>query len=228
MANSHIQVTDALYDYMQSVSSREHPVLAELRAETATLPAAIMQVTANEGQFLGFLVELTAARRVLEMGTFTGYSALAMALALPPGGHVWTHDISEKYTAIARRFWQKAGVADRITLHLGPARERLRQLIANGEGGTYDMAFIDADKEGYRDYYEAALALLRPGGLIAIDNTLFLGTVLPGYDFDAAGRPGWRPSAEAIKQINAHVHRDERVSLAMVAVGDGITLCRKR
>jgi caffeoyl-CoA O-methyltransferase len=214
-----LALTDTLYDYVLANSLREPPVLARLREETAKLPMARMQIGPDQGQFMRLLVELIGARRVVEVGTFTGYSSLSVALGLPADGKLVACDISEEYTAIARRYWAEAGVAERIDLRLGPALETLDGLIADGGGGAYDFAFIDADKTNYDSYYERCLTLLRPGGLIAIDNVLWGGAVA-----DAADQT---PDTLAIRALNAKVHADERVSISLATVGDGLMLARK-
>src|SRR5690348_15643171 len=211
-----VQLTDHLYRYLVAHSVREHPVLAELRAETAKLPHAGMQIGADQGQFMALLAKLIAARRCIEVGVFTGYSSLSVALALPPDGKITACDVSEEWTSVARRYWQEAGVAGKIDLYLAPAVQTLQKLLAEGQAGTYDFAFIDADKPGYPQYYEAALQLLRPGGLIAIDNTLWDGQVAdPSVQDDAT---------ETIRAFNAKLYQDERVTLSLVPIGDGLTL----
>ena len=215
-----IQITDDLYDYLIEHTVREPPVLARLREATVGLPGAGMQIGPDQGQFMRLLVELTGARRVLEVGTFTGYSSLAVALALPPDGRIVTCDINEKTTALARRFWAEGGVADKIDLRLGPALATLDGMIAEGEAGGFDFMFIDADKEGYGAYYERGLVLVRPGGLIAIDNALWSGAVADPSRDD--------PDTVAIRALNAKIHGDERVTPAMVPIGDGLMLARKR
>jgi caffeoyl-CoA O-methyltransferase len=219
MAPRTIVMTEPLYDYLCQVSLREPEVLAELRAETASLEFARMQIGPEQGQFMALLVELTGARRVLEVGTFTGYSALAVALALPPEGRVLSCDVSEDSTAIARRFWAKAGVADKIELRLAPALETLDAELANGAAGTYDFMFIDADKENYDGYYERGLKVLRPGGLMAIDNVLWSGAVIDQDKQDEM--------TLAIRALNAKLKDDPRIHLSMVPIGDGLTLARK-
>lgn len=220
MSNRSITLTPDLYTYLLDVSLRELPVLQALRAETATMPAANMQIAPDQGQFMALLVQLLGARRIIEIGTFTGYSALVMALALPADGRLITCDISAEYTAIARRHWQQAGVAERIELRLAPATETLRALAAAGPAGAFDLVFIDADKESYRDYYELALPLLRAGGLIIVDNVLWNGAVIDASKQDA--------DTNAIRAFNRAVQRDERVEISMIPVGDGLTLLRKR
>ena len=220
MSNRTLSMTDALYDYLLAVSSREPEILRRLREETARLPNAGMQIGPEQGQFMALLVQLLGARRTLEVGVFTGYSSLAVALALPPDGRVVACDVSEEWTAIARRYWAEAGVAGKIELRLGPAVGTLDALLADGQADGFDFAFIDADKENYDNYYERALRLVRPGGLIAIDNVLWGGSVA---DPEAQGE-----SLAAIRALNAKLHRDERVALSLVPIGDGLTLALKR
>ncbi len=220
MASRTLQMTDRLYDYMLAASLREPPLLAELRAETAKLPMAAMQISPEQGQFMAFLVEAIGARRTVEVGTFTGYSALCVALALPPGGKVIACDISEEYTAVGRRYWSRAGVADKIDLRLGPALDTLGRLLAEGGAGSIDFAFIDADKREYDGYYEAVLRLLRPGGVVAVDNVLWGGAVADAAQQDDDTR--------AIRALNEKLKADSRVSLSLLTIGDGLTLARKR
>jgi caffeoyl-CoA O-methyltransferase len=225
MARDQIYLNDPLYDYMMAVSDRETPLLARLRAETKKLALGFWQVPANEGQFLHVLVKALRPMRILEVGTFTGYSSLSMATALPPGGTILCCDISKEFTDVARRYWQEAGVADRIELRLGPGVETLGKLIAEGRGATFDLIFVDANKDDYDRYYEQALVLAKPGALIAIDNTLFAGRVV-GQNME--GLADWQIMfTEHVKRLNAKLHNDPRVALAMIAVGDGITLCVK-
>ena len=220
MSNGSIGLDEALNDYMVQVGVREHPVLAELRRTTAALPNANMQIAPEEGALLAMLVQLLPGRRILEVGTFTGYSSTAMALAQPADGRVTCCDVSEEWTDIARRAWADAGVADRVTLHLAPAVETLDRLLASGEAGSYDLAFIDADKENYDSYYERALSLVRAGGLIAIDNVLWSGRVADPAEHDE--------STDAIRALNAKIAADERVDVVMLPVADGLTLARVR
>jgi O-methyltransferase len=215
-----VQVNDTLYRYILDHSLREPAVLAELRAETAQLPMAGMQIGPEQGQLMGLMARLTGARRCIEVGVFTGYSSLAVALALPPDGRIVACDVSEEWTAIARRYWKKAGVEARIDLRLAPAVETLDGLIAAGEAGRYDMAFIDADKGGYLAYYERCLALLRTGGLIMVDNTLWSG--------DVADPGNTKPDTVSLRAFNEALHRDERIDLALLPIGDGVTFARKR
>ncbi|MEQ8964840.1 MAG: class I SAM-dependent methyltransferase [Azospirillaceae bacterium] len=211
---------DPIHAYLLEAGLREAPALAALRAETAALPQAHYQIAPEEGQLLGFLIETTGARACLDVGTFTGYSALAMALAVGPDARIATFDVSEDFTAIARRHWAAAGVEGRIALELGPALDSLRRHIDGGEAGTWDLAFIDADKEAYGAYFEACLALLRPGGLIVVDNTLWRGRVADPEDR--------RAKTEAMRRFNADRHGDDRVGLLMIPIGDGVTVLRKR
>ncbi len=220
MSNRTFSLDNALYEYLLGASLREHPVLARLRAETAAHPQVNMQIAPEQGQFMALLVRLMGATRCLEIGVFTGYSSLAVALALPPEGRIVACDVSDEYTAVARRYWAEAGVAERIDLRLAPAVETLDALLAGGAGGSYDFAFIDADKEGYAAYYERSLRLLRPGGLIAVDNTLWDGAVADPQDQSA--------DTVAIRAFNHSLCEDERVDLSLVPIGDGLTLARKR
>lgn len=220
MSSRTLQLSDTLYDYILSVSVRESDVLARLHAETAKLPQAGMQISPEHGQFMALIVELTGARRCIEVGTFTGYSALCIAGAMPPGGTLIACDVSEEWTSIGQRFWREAGVEDRIDLRLGPATETLQALIDGGEAGRFDLVFIDADKQNYDAYYEAALRLLRPGGLVMIDNVLWGGSVAKPDDL--------RPDPVALRTLNAKIHGDDRVGISLVPIGDGLTLARKR
>jgi len=220
MSSRTIQMTDRLYDYLLKVSLREPPLLAALRAETAKLPMAGMQISPEQGQFMALLAELIGARRAIEVGTFTGYSALCVAQALPPDGKLIACDISEEFTSVARRYWAKAGLADCIELRLAPALDTLKSLLAGGGAGSFDFAFIDADKTQYDAYYEAILKLLRPGGLIAIDNVLWSGAVADGRKRDA--------DTVALRALNEKLRTDKRISLSMLPIGDGLTLVRKR
>jgi predicted O-methyltransferase YrrM len=215
-----LNLTDRLYDYVLTTSVREAPVLARLREETAKQASAMMQISPDQGQFMALLTELIGARQCLEIGTFTGYSALAVALALPADGRIITCDINQETTAIARRYWAEAGVDHKIDLRLAPALETLGLLMAEGAAGRFDFAFIDANKEDYDRYYEAVLSLMRPGGLIAIDNVLWGGSVADPQKQDEDTR--------AIRTLNAKLKGDERISLSLVTIGDGLTLARKR
>jgi caffeoyl-CoA O-methyltransferase len=220
VAKRSLNLTDKLHQYILDVSVRDDAVLKRLRRETARLPMAMMQIGPDQGQFMALLVELMEARKAIEIGTFTGYSSLSVARALPPGGRLVCCDVSEEYTRIARKHWQAAGVADKITLHLGPALKTLDRLISEGEAGTFDFAFIDADKTNYRHYYERCLTLLRAGGLILVDNVLWSGNVVNPKKQDA--------DTKAIRAFNARLKKDKRVSLSMLPIGDGLTLALKR
>jgi len=215
-----IALDDELHEYLLSVSLREPAILCELREETARMRYAGMQISPEQGQFLGLLLRLLQARRTIEIGVFTGYSALVTALALPADGRVVACDTSEEWTAVARTYWERAAVADRIDLRLAPARQTLQALRRAGEDGSYDFAFIDADKEGYGDYFEDCLALLRPGGLVAVDNVLWSGRVVDPAPDDA--------DSQALAVFNRRLHQDDRIDLSMLPLGDGLTLARKR
>ena len=216
-----LSVDETLLEYVRQMSLRDDDVLRELRAETAGMPMLqAMLVLPEEAQLLALLVRVTGARRVLEVGTFTGYSSLCMARALPPGGKVVTCDISERWTAVARRYWERAEVADLIDLRLGDAARTLDSLTARHGPGSFDLAFVDADKANYVRYYEQALALVRPGGLLVLDNTLFFGKVV-----DPAAQD---PDTLAIRELNTLLRDDERVDISMLAVADGLTLVHKK
>jgi predicted O-methyltransferase YrrM len=220
MSNFTIGLDETLRRYLVEHSVRETEVMARLRAETAEMPHAVMQITPEQGQFMALLIEILGARRALEVGTFTGYSALAVARALPPDGRLVACDVSEEYAAVARRYWADAGIADRIDLRLGPALETLKGLLEDGAADSFDFCFIDADKSNYDGYYELALKLVRPGGLVAIDNVLWSGAVADPDDHSDDTR--------AIRALNDKVYRDDRVSVSMLPIGDGLTLARRR
>ncbi|MEO1296568.1 MAG: class I SAM-dependent methyltransferase [Cyanobacteria bacterium J06636_16] len=220
MSNRTLGLESVLYDYMLSVSLREHPVLTALRDRTATYPQSQMQIAPEQGQFMAMLVKLIQVKKALEVGVFTGYSGLSVALALPPEGRLVACDISEAHTAIARQFWAKAGVADKIDLRIGDAIATLQQLIAAGNAGTFDFAFIDADKRNYDIYYEKALILVRSGGLIAIDNVLWSGRVADQSVTDSR--------TERMRAFNHKLHKDERIELSLIPIADGFTLAMKR
>lgn len=220
MTNKTLPLDDRLYQYLIGVSLREPEVLTRLRAETAVLPEAGMQIAPEQGQFMRLLAELIGATRALEVGVFTGYSALSVALALPPEGRLIACDVSEEWTAIARRYWEAAGVANKIDLRIAPAALTLQGLLAEGREGSFDLAFIDADKEGYREYYERVLRLLRPGGLMVVDNVLWSGQVADPAVNDTA--------TVAIRRFNELLHDDERITLSLLPVADGLTLAVKR
>jgi caffeoyl-CoA O-methyltransferase len=220
LSNRTLNLSDALYSYLLDNSLRETDLMRRLREETASLPGAGMQIGPEQGQFMALLVELMGAKRCLEIGTYTGYSALAVALALPPDGRLLACDVNEETTAVAKRYWAESGVAERIELRLAPALETLESLIAEGAENTYDFIFIDADKTNYDSYYERALKLLRPGGLIVVDNVLWDGAVINSASTD--------PATRAIRALNAKVKSDQRVSCSLLPVGDGLLLARRR
>ena len=219
MSNRTLQLDDTLYRYLVSHSVREHPAQAALREATRSHPHAGMQISPEQGALMALLVRLIGARRTIEIGVFTGYSALTVALALPDDGSVLACDISEAYTRIGRPHWQAAGVAHKIDLRIAPALQTLDAQLAGGAAGTFDFAFVDADKTGYDAYVERCLELLRPGGLMAIDNTLWSGAV---------ARPATDPDTLALQALNDKLHADPRIDLALLPVGDGLTLARKR
>ena len=220
MSSKTLNLTPQVYDYLLTHSVRDTPVLRELREETARHPARRMQISPEQGQLMALLVKLLGARRTIEVGVFTGYSALCVALALPEDGRIVACDVSEEWTAIAQRYWEQAGVAHKIDLRLAAAARTLDALLQAGGAGTYDFAFIDADKGNYDTYYEKCLQLLRAGGLIAIDNTLWSGAVADASDQDG--------DTVAIRRLNDKVHRDTRVEAAMLPIGDGLTLALKQ
>jgi predicted O-methyltransferase YrrM len=220
MSNRTIVMTDEIYDYLLEVSLREPRVLRELRDATASHPMVVMQISPEQGQFMAMLARLCGARRCIEVGVFTGYSSLAVAMALPDDGEIVACDISDEYTKIALEFWERAGVKNKISLRLAPAVETLDKLITDGGAGQYDFAFIDADKVNYHAYYERLLQLVRPGGLVAVDNTLWSGDLAdPGVDDE---------NTVALRVFNRRLHEDERIDLSMIPIGDGLTLARKR
>ena len=219
MANQTIGISKNLRDYLLSVSVREPEILTQLREETAQHPMARMQIAPEQGQFMSLLVQLMGAKKTLEVGVFTGYSSLAIALALPGDGRIIACDVSDEYTQIARRYWEKAGIAHKIDLRIAPALETLDKLIADGETESFDFAFIDADKSTYDDYYERCLQLVRPGGLIAIDNVLWSGRVAESEVQDNR--------TNKIRALNEKLHQDMRVNLSVVPIADGLTLAMK-
>lgn len=220
MSNKTFTLDERLYRYLLSVSLGEPEILARLRQETARDRLSRMQIAPEQGQFMALLVRLMGAKRCLEIGVYTGYSSLWVALALPQDGRLIACDVSEEWTTIARRYWAEAGVAHKVELKLAPALETLDRLLAEGNAGCYDFAFIDADKGSYPAYYERCLELLRPGGLIAVDNTLWLGRVADPENHD--------PDTEAIRAFNKNLRQDSRVFLSLVPIGDGLTLALKK
>jgi predicted O-methyltransferase YrrM len=213
-------ISEKITEYIVAHSLRDSPLLAELRAETAKIPEAGMQIPAEQGQFLALLVNAIGARRCIEIGTFTGYSALCVALALPADGKLLCCDVSDEWTRVGKPYWERAGVAGKIELVIAPATATLDARLARGEAGGWDFAFIDADKPNYINYYERCLKLLRTGGLIVFDNTLWSGAVAD--DSDQAD------STVALRQLNDKLHLDERVSVSLLSIGDGVTLALKR
>jgi caffeoyl-CoA O-methyltransferase len=220
MSSSTLQFDDALYDYFQQHALREPAILTKLRTETASHPRGRMQISPEQGQFMRLLIELLGVRRIIEVGVFTGYSSLSMALALPERGEIIACDVSEEFTAIARRYWREAGMDDRIDLRLAPAVETLDTLLADGQAGRFDMAFIDADKANYDAYYEKCLELVRPGGLILVDNVLWSGRVVRKDDMS--------DDTQAIRALNKKLQADERITICMLPIGDGLTMARRR
>jgi caffeoyl-CoA O-methyltransferase len=220
MSNATLGLPDELHAYLLDVGVREPDLLRQLRAETAAMPEHDMQIAPEQGALMALLVELTGARRCLEVGTFTGYSSLSVALALPADGRLVCCDLSREWTDVARRYWAQAGVADKIELRLGPALDTLDAMVAEGLAGTFDFAFLDADKDNYPAYADRILTLLRRGGLMAIDNVFWGGEVAqPEVD---------NVSVRGIRELNRMLASDERVSLSMVPIADGLTLARKR
>jgi predicted O-methyltransferase YrrM len=221
MSKGSIGLSEELNAYLIEMGAREPEVLARLREETAVMPQAGMQIAVEQGALLAMLVKLLDARRVLEVGTFTGYSSTAMALALPPEGRIVCCDVSKEFTDVARRTWAAAGVEDRVELRLAPALETLDALLSSGgAAGTFDLAFIDADKTSYAGYVEGCLRLVRRGGVIAIDNVLWSGRVIDPAETDE--------DTQAIRDLNAALATDERVDIVMVPIADGVTLVRVR
>jgi predicted O-methyltransferase YrrM len=213
-------ISEKINDYIVAHSLRDTPLLAELRAETEKIPEAGMQIPAAQGQFLALLVNAIGARRCIEIGTFTGYSALCVALALPENGKLLCCDVSDEWTRVGKPYWERAGVAAKIELVIAPATATLDARLAQGEAGAWDFAFIDADKPNYINYYERCLKLLRTGGLIVFDNTLWSGAVADASDQSE--------STVALRRLNDKLHHDERVAVSLLSIGDGVTLALKR
>lgn len=221
MSNQSIGLSDALYQYLLANSVREPDILIKLREETAQHPLVNMQISPEQGQLMGLLVQLIGAKKCLEVGVFTGYSSLVVALNLPDDGRIVACDVSDEFTSIARKYWQEAGVNDKIDLHIAPALETLDRLLVNGEAGTFDFAFIDADKNNYAAYYDRCFQLVRQGGLILVDNVLWYGRVAdPTMDTDRR--------TQAIKQLNQQIYHDDRVQISLIPIGDGLTIARKK
>lgn len=219
MSRQTLSLTPELYQYILDVSLRENPILAQLRDFTLALKEANMQISPEQGQFMQMLIKLMGAKNTIEVGVFTGYSTLATALALPDDGKIIACDVSEEWTSVGKKFWEKAGVSHKIDLYLAPAAQTLHQLLDSGHAGTFDFAFIDADKTGYDEYYECCLQLIRQGGLIMFDNTLWSGKVLEVGSNDS--------DVMAIRALNAKLHRDQRIELCLLPLSDGVTLVRK-
>lgn len=220
MSNRTIVMNDPLYEYLLATSLREPPLLKRLRDETAKHPRATMQISPEQGQFMQLLAKLMGAHRCIEVGVFTGYSSLCVALGLPADGYILACDVSEEFTAVARLYWKEAGMERKIELKLAPALETLDGRLKSGEVGSYDLAFIDADKSNYSGYYERILKLLRPGGLVLVDNVLWSGAVIDKKDKSE--------DTAAIRAFNEALQKDERVDVSMLPIGDGLTLARKR
>lgn len=220
MEEPKVAMNNRLFEYLLSVSLRENGVLKKLRDETAKDPMSVLQISPDQGQFMALLVKLMGATRVLEVGTFTGYSALSMALALPEEGQLVTLDINKQWTDMARRYWQQAGVAEKIRLYLAPALDTMDSLLTEGQAEQYDIIFIDADKTNYGAYYETGLRLLRTGGLILLDNVLWRGKIIDETIQDA--------DTKALRELNTKVYSDERVDISMIQIGDGMTMIYKR
>ena len=220
MGKKNLGLDSQVYDYLLSVSVREAEILTKLREETNLLPQNVMQISPDQGQFMAFIIQLLGAKKTLDIGVFTGYSSLVVALALPKDGKVIACDIDPKSTEIARRYWHTAGVTDKIDLCIAPALDTLNRLIAEGQTGSFDFAFIDADKKNYPQYYEKSLKLLRPGGVIAVDNVLWSGRVADSEDTDKR--------TIAIREFNQKLYSDKRVQISMLPIADGLTLAIKQ
>ena len=219
MSSRNAYIADEIYGYILDNSLREPPILEKLRRQTQEMPEGMMQISPDQGQFMALLVKAIGARRIVEVGTFTGYSSTVMALALPEQGRLVACDLSDEYTSVARRYWREAGISDKVELRLGPGVETLDRMLNEGGAGGYDMAFIDADKENYDAYYERCLQLVREGGLILIDNVLWQGRPADLREEDEI--------TVAIRTLNAKIHTDERVEASLLSIGDGLTLARK-
>jgi len=219
MANRTLDLSEELYNYLLNHSLREPELLAELRHETSQLEMGIMQISPEQGQFMSLLVKILGVKRAIEIGVFTGYSSVSVAMALPDNGELIVCDNNKEWTSIARRYWERAGLSDKIKLKIAPATKTLDELLAAGQTGQFDFAFIDADKTNYKNYYERCLQLIRPGGVIAIDNVLWSGAVADESDNSE--------DTVAIRELNDFIHHDARVELSMLPIGDGLTLVRR-
>ena len=220
MSSSTIGLSNELRNYMLDISFRDDDILRQLRKETLKLKEAQMQISPEQGAFLTILTKILNAKKTLDIGVFTGYSSLVVARELPDDGLVVACDTSIEWTSIAKKYWKLAGVDNKVSLHLAPARETLEKLIEDGQASTYDFSFIDADKINYQSYYEYSLTLLKPGGIIAVDNVLWSGQVIDEYDSE--------PATRAIRSFNEQLYQDDRVSISMVPIGDGLTLAYKK
>ena len=220
MSTKTINIDEKLYEYLLNNSLREPELLKKLREKTALMPSGLMQISPEQGQFMGLLVRLIGIRRILEIGVFTGYSSLAMALALPEDGTIVACDISEEYTRTARKYWKEANVDARIQLKIGPANETLQELSQDDKLEPFDLVFIDADKGNYSNYYEAGLSLLRKGGLILVDNVLWSGKL--------ADPDNQEEDTVDLPEFNQKLHQDYRIDLSLLPIGDGLTFARKR
>jgi predicted O-methyltransferase YrrM len=220
MSSTHLELSGEIWDYIRGMSLREPDILRRLREETAPLPLARMQISPEQGQFMGLLMRLMEARMTIEVGVFTGYSSISVAMALPDDGKIIACDVSEEWTSIARRYWREAGVESKIDLRLRPALETLDALLAEGRAGAFDFAYIDADKSNYSNYYERCMKLVRPGGLIAIDNVLWHGDVINPAKQDE--------DTVEIRAFNERVSQDDRVWVSMLPISDGLTLAMKK
>jgi predicted O-methyltransferase YrrM len=220
MSSHTLQLTPELYEYLHSVSLREPEILQQLREETARQPRAAMQISPEQGQFMSLVIQILGAKKILEIGVFTGYSSTIMAMALPEDGQLDACDVDADFTSIARRYWKAAGIENKISLYLAPALDTLKQLKSNGNTGTYDLAFIDADKVNYLEYYQHCMDLIRPGGLVLVDNVLWDGCVADPSQTDE--------DTEGIRNLNRHLHQDQNVDISLLPIGDGLSIARKR
>ena len=219
MSNRTLAISESIYQYLCDHSLREDPILKELRDHTYDMEERAMQIAPEQGQFMQMLIKLIGAKNTIEVGVFTGYSSLAIALALPEDGRIVACDVNPQYTSVAEKFWVSAGVREKIDLRIGPAKDTLSELINDGLTGTFDFAFIDADKVNYDHYYELCLELIRPGGLITVDNVLWGGATADDSINDT--------DTTSIRALNDKLHRDERIDLSLVPIGDGLTLAMK-